>query len=271
MLLAEMYKRREKHSKIYLIITLVILAGFTIFQTPETSREWWEMLVFLFPLGLVLTIMYISREQYNKVKDIQIPESEKALLDLREVVIQKEAAFIPQLLLFEPTGELAAVVKPIRVPWWLRLLLLADKDALTIFPLTYGIFSQDGERLITFRKKGWLKQVKLTIFEGEQREIGTYIQEELKSLIHVKGELFDEQGNSLLAIKASGFSGNFSWNDEQGRQWGYFYNGIFPHEYTELFRDSHNHIVKLSDEISEDDKMRLLSIIGYLFMARIKI
>ena len=270
MLLAEMYKRREKHSKVFLIFTLTVIAGFAIFQTPETSREWWEMLVFLFPIGLVLTIMYISRHQYNKVKDIQIPESKKELFDLTEVVIQKESAFIPQILLFEPTGELAAVVKPIGVPWWLRLLVLVDKDALSIFQTTYGIFSQDGERLITIRKKGWLKQVRLTIFEGEHREIGTYIQEELKSLIHVKGELFDEQGNSLLAIKASGFSGNFSWNDEQGRQWGYFYNGIFPHEYTELFRDSHNHIVKVSDEISKDDKTRLLAVISYLFMARIK-
>lgn len=269
-MLAEMYKRREKHSKIFLVFTLVVMGGFVILQPPETSAEWWELLFFLFPIGLVLTIMYISREQYNKVKDIHIPESEKDLLGLTEVVIQKEAAFVPQLLLFEPTGELAAVIKPLDITWWKRLLLLVDKEVISLIPMTYGVFSQDGARLITFRKNGWLKQVKLTIFEGEEREIGTYIQEELKSLVHVKGELFDEEGNLLLAIKASGFSGNFSWKDEQDRQWAYFYNGIFPHEYTELFRDWHNHIVKVSDEISEDDKTRLLAVIGYLFMARIK-
>lgn len=269
-MLAEMYKRREKHSRLLLIFTVAVMGGFVILKTPETSGEWWELMIFLFPIGLILSILFISRQQYNKVKDIPIPESDKALLDLKEVVIQKDAALHPKLLLFEPSGELIAEVKPLDVVWWMRPLLAVDPVFVTIFPMTYGFFSQTGERLITFRKKGWLKQTELTIFEGEQRKIGTYIQEELKALIHVKGELFDEQGNSLLAIKASGFSGNFSWNDAQGKQWAYFYNGIFPHEYTELFQDSHNHIVKLSDEISADDKIRLLAVIGYLFMMRIK-
>lgn len=268
-MLAEMYKRREKLSWLFLIFTLIAAAGFPILQPPKTEKEWWEMLFFLFPIGLVLSIMFISRQQYNKVKDIEIPESQKQLLDLKDVVIKKDAALIPRLLLFEKSGEYIAEVKPIEISWWLRPLIAVNSVFLTIFPTTYGFFSHNGERLVTFRKRGWLKQVELTIFDGQQRKIGTYIQKELKALIHIKGELFNAQGESILAIKASGFSGNFSWNDEQERKWAYFYNGIFPHEYTELFQDSHNHIVKLSDEISKEEKSSLLAVIGYLFMMRI--
>ncbi|WP_203334580.1 hypothetical protein [Planococcus beigongshangi] len=269
-MLAEMYKRREKHSRLFLIFTVAVMIGFLILQTPETLREWWELLFFLFPVGLILSIIFISRQQYNKVKDIPILESEKELFDVTEVVVKKDMALLPRLLLFEPSGELIAEVKPIDVDWWMRVLLAANSELISIFPLTFGFFSQTGEKLITFRKKGWLKQVELKIFEGDQRKIGTYIQEELKAFIHIKGELFDELGNTLLAIKVSGFSGNFSWSDEEGRQWASFSKGFFPHEYTELFSDSHNHIVKLSDGLTEDDKVRLLAVIGYLFMARIK-
>lgn len=110
----------------------------------------------------------------------------------------------------------------------------------------------------------------LTIFEQENKEIGTYIQEELKALFHIKGELFKEKEEPILSIKASGFSGDFSWKDEDGKQWAYFFNGKFPHENTDIFRDTHNDIVELSDKLSKQDKTRLLAVIGYLFMARIK-
>lgn len=265
-----MYKRRVKFSWLFLIFILIAAAGFVAIQPPVTERERWELLFFLFPIGLVLSIIFISRQQFNKVKDIQIPESQKHLFELKELVIKKDIAHVPRLLLFEKSGEFIAEVKPVDIVWWMRLLLAAHPVFLSFLPMTYAFFSPSGERILSFSKKERLKQVELTIFDGEQGKIGSYIQEELKSLIHIRGEIFNAQDELILAIKASGFSGNFSWNDETDRQWAYFYNGIFPHEYTELFQDSHNHIVKLTDEISVEEKSCLLAVIGYLFMMRIK-
>lgn len=265
-----MYKRREKFSWLFLIFTLIAAAGFVAVQPPVTERERWELLFFLFPIGLVLSVIFISRQQFNKVKDIHIPESQKQLFELKDVVIKKDIAHLPRLLLFEKSGEFIAEVKPVDIVWWMRLLLAAHPVFLSFLPMTYAFFSPSGERILSFSKKERLKQVELTIFDGEQGKIGSYIQEELKSLIHIRGEIFNAQDELILAIKASGFSGNFSWNDETDRQWAYFYNGIFPHEYTELFQDSHNHIVKLTDEISVEEKSCLIAVIGYLFMMRIK-
>ncbi|WP_282020187.1 hypothetical protein [Planomicrobium okeanokoites] len=265
-----MYKRREKFSWLFLLFTLAAAAGFVAIQPPATERERWELLFFLFPIGFVLSIMFISHQQYNKVKDIDIPESQKQLLELKEIVVKKDVALLPRLFLFEKSGEFIGEVKPVDLSWWMRTLLSTHSMFLTLLPMTYCFFAHNGERLVTFQKKGWLKQVELTIFDAQQRKIGTYIQEELKALIHIRGELFNAQGELILPIKASGFSGNFSWNDEQERQWAYFYNGIFPHEYTDLFQDSHNHIVKLTDEIPEEEKACLLAVIGYLFMMRVK-
>lgn len=265
-----MYKRREKLGYVFLGFVILIIIVWSLFQTPETTREWLEMLFFLVPIGLIISIILISRSQYNKVKDVQIPNSEQQLLNLNHVVIKKDAALIPRLLLFEKDGKFIGMIKPLKIPWWMYPFLIFNTSFMILFPLTYVFITHDGEAQFGFQKKGWLKQVKLTIFEQENKIIGTYIQEELKALFHIKGELFNEKGEPILSIKASGFSGNFSWKDEDGKQWAYFFNGKFPHEYTDIFRDTHNDIVELSDKLSKQDKTRILAVIGYLFMTRMK-
>ncbi|MGX7596742.1 hypothetical protein ACWNS2_16165 [Planococcus plakortidis] len=269
-MLAEMYKKREKLAYVFLAVTVLVAAGWLIFQTPESSREWWELLFFLLPIGLSISIIAISRSHYHKVKDIEIPHSGKQLLELKELVIKKDAAFVPRLLLFEKSGGFVGNVEMTSIKWWMYPLLLRDASLLTLFPMTYRFLGDDGKTQLSFRKTRWLKQSKLEIFSAENNMLGTYIQEELKAIINIKGKLYNERQELILPIQASGFSGSFSWNDQQERRWAYFYNGMFPHEYTHLFRDMQNDIVELSGDISEEDKIRLLAVIGYLFFTRIK-
>lgn len=230
----------------------------------------WDLLFFLLPFGLSVVIIVISRSHYLKVKDIEIPHSNKQLLDLKELVIKKDAAFVPRLLLFEKSGGFVGTVEMTSIKWWMYPLLLRDASLLTVFPMTYAFLGEDGETRLSFRKTGWLKQSKLEIFNSENNMLGTYKQEELKALINIKGKLYNERQELILPIQASGFSGSFSWNDQQERRWAYFYNGMFPHEYTHLFRDMQNDIVELSEDIGKDNKKRLLAVIGYLFITRIK-
>lgn len=269
-MLAEMYKKREKLAYVFLIGTLAIALLFFIFATPKTSSEWVELLPFLLPIGLSVAVVLISRAHYKKVKDIQIPQSEKQLLDIEDIVIKKDAALIPRLLLFEKSGQYIGSVEMAKISWWMYPFLIFDASLISLFPMTYKLASNDGTSEITFRKTGWLKQSKVEIFNNEQEKIGTYMQEELKALFNIKGVLYDEEEEELLSIKASGFSGSFSWNDQQGRRLAYFYNGIFPHEYTHLFRDTHNDIVELADDTADKDKVRLLAVIGFIFFTRIK-
>jgi hypothetical protein len=64
-LVTEMYKRREKLGYIFLGLFILVVAGWTLFLTPETTREWLEMLFFLVPVGFILSIILISRSRYN--------------------------------------------------------------------------------------------------------------------------------------------------------------------------------------------------------------
>ncbi|MGM0898576.1 MAG: hypothetical protein ACQEV0_11785 [Bacillota bacterium] len=269
-MLAEMYKKREKLAYLFLVGTLAIALVFFIFATPETSTDWLELLPFLFPIGLSIAVVLISRSHYKKVKDIQIPQSEKQLLDLKDIVIKKDAALIPRLLLFEKSGQYVGSVEIAKTSWWVYPFLFFASSLISLFPMNYQLVSNEGASQITFRKTGWLKQSKIEIFNSSQEKIGTYIQEELKALFNIKGVLYDEKEEELLSIKASGFSGSFSWNDQQGRRLAYFYNGTFPHEYTHLFRDTHNDIVELADGTADKDKLRLLAVIGFIFFTRIK-
>ncbi|WP_080846413.1 hypothetical protein [Cytobacillus gottheilii] len=269
-MISDLYKRREKLGYVILFLLLAIFIGWLIFQTPETQREWLELSFFLLPLGFVVSIIMISRYHYNKVKDVNIPNSDAVIIELNHVVIKKDAAIIPRLLLFEKNGEFIGVLKPIKTPWWLYSLYIISEETASMFPQSYGFISHDGKNLFKFHKKGWLKQVTLTIFDGHNKKIGSYIQEELKALIHIKGKLLNEKDEQILSINASGFSGDFKWLDENGEQWARFIKGLFPHEYTNIFRDSHNDIVELSNQLSEENKIRLMSAIGYLFIARMK-
>ncbi|MDE0582455.1 hypothetical protein ON064_05290 [Planococcus sp. A6] len=259
-MLAEMYKKREKLAYLLLGGTLVV----------AQSTEWIELLPFLIPIGLSIAVVLISRAHYKKVKDIQIPRSEKQLLELKDIVIKKDAALIPRLLLFEKSGQYVGSVEIAKTSWWVYPFLFFASSLISLFPMNYQLVSNEGASQITFRKTGWLKQSKIEIFNSSQEKIGTYMQEELKALFNIKGVLYDEEEEELLSIKASGFSGSFSWNDQQGRRLAYFYNGIFPHEYTHLFRDTHNDIVELADGTADKDKLRLLAVIGFIFFTRIK-
>lgn len=265
-----MYKRREKFGYFFLGFILLVIVGWLLFQTPNTQGEWLEMLILLVPLGFVVSIIFISRSHYNKVKSVNIPRSEKQLLDLDHTVIKKDAGVIPRLLLFEKDGQFIGTVKPLDIPWWMYPICIFNESMLEFFPLTYGFIDSNEEIQFTFRKTGWLKQIKLTIFNIENHKIGTYIQEELNTLFQIKGKLLNEKDDKVISIQASGFYGDFRWQDEEGNQWAYFYNGKFPQTYTTIFRDIHNDIVQLSDDLHKPDKIRLLAVIGFLFMYRIK-
>ncbi|MET3683177.1 hypothetical protein ABID56_001268 [Alkalibacillus flavidus] len=269
-MIADMYKRREKLGYILLAVLLLIIIGWSLFHPPKTTTQWLEMLFFLFPIGFIFSVIFISRSQYNKVKHFELPNSDQELLNLDHIVIKKDATFIPRLLLFEKNGRYIGMIKPIKIPSWLYPLIFYRDSFIEFIPLSFSFVTHDGKTQFTFHKKGWLKQVNLNITNQEQNDIGTYIQKELNALFHIKGQLFNEKEEPILSIKASGFSGNFSWKDEDGNQWAYFYNGKFPHEYTNVFRDIQNDIVELSDKLNEDDKTRLLAVIGYLFIARVK-
>lgn len=269
-MIAEMYKRREKMAWIFLAGTVVIILLWIFLQPPETSGEWFELLAFLFPIGFVVAVILLSRFQYNKVKDIVIPNFEETIHSTNHIVIKKDAALLSRLLLFQQDGRFIGIVKPVQITWWKYILLAMNKTFMGILPLKFALVTHDNQTILSFDKKGWFKQVEIMIYNEENENIGRYIQHEWKSLFQIKGELVSEEDQPILDIKASGFSGDFKWKDEEGKQWAYFYNGKFPHEYTHLFRDSHNDIVELSTSISEKDKLRLLAVISYLFIARLE-
>lgn len=60
-MIAEMYKRREKLGYAFLGFIILIIVGWSPFQTPETTEKRLEMLFFLMPIGLIVSIILVSR------------------------------------------------------------------------------------------------------------------------------------------------------------------------------------------------------------------
>ncbi|SFF73923.1 hypothetical protein SAMN05216353_107102 [Halobacillus alkaliphilus] len=266
-MIAEMYKRREKLAYSLIGALILILGGYLLWNQPETSQEWLEAAILLFPLIFMVIIAGTSHHKYNKVKDISIPESTGSLLEAEHVVWKADAGNLPRLMAFEKNGAYFGMLKTEKLSWWGHPIVFFQKSILSFIPSTYSFYTQDGEKLFSFRRNGF-KETKVAIFDAAGNRSGTYIQEEFKSLLHVKGEFKDEENRPVLSVKTSGTSGDFSLSDHEGHRWAHFYNGRFPHEYTELFRDVDNDIVELSNELSLKNKRLLLAVISFLFMNR---
>lgn len=104
----------------------------------------------------------------------------------------------------------------------------------------------------------------MTVHNPQGEKMGKFVQEDLKSIINIKGELEDIAGNVLLPVTIKGFSGDFTLTDDEGQQWAHFYHGYFPHD------DMHNDIVKLPHDLEEEQQGLLLAIICFLFLVRNK-
>ncbi|ELK46007.1 hypothetical protein [Halobacillus sp. BAB-2008] len=266
-MLATMYKRREKLAALLSVILLAVLSVYVLWRPPGTAEQWLNIAVFALPLLFMGSMVVSSRQKYNKVKKVEVPESNNSLSEVDHLVLKGDAGWFPRLLIFEKNGAYLGGWKLDKAAWWVRPLILYRKSVLSFFPATFGFYSNTGERILSWSRKGF-KDTVVTIYDRDGETLGSYIQKEFKSLVHIKGELRGTDGNKLLSVQVSGFSGDFNLVDEEGRCWADFYNGRFPHEYTELFRDIDNDIVGLSGQLREDEKQLVIGAVGFLFMER---
>ncbi|WP_443124704.1 hypothetical protein [Halobacillus sp. B29] len=221
-MIADMYKRREKLAYSLIGALILILGGYLLWNRPETSQEWLEAAVLLVPVIFMGMIAGSSRHKYNKVKDLSIPEASSSLMESDHVVWKSDAGKLPRLMAFEKNGAYFGMLKTEKLPWWGYPIVFFQKSILSFIPSTYNFYTQDGEKLFSFRRNGF-KETKVTIFDAAGNHSGTYIQEEFKNLFHGKG-IKDEENQPVLSIKASGTSGDFSLTDEDGHRWAHFYH-----------------------------------------------
>jgi hypothetical protein len=266
-MIADMYKRREKLAYIACLTLVTIGAGFLFYTGPDTVEQWMEGAAFLLPALMMLGVGIGSRTKYNKVKGISIPRSYRNIMEIDHIIIKKDASWMPKLLVFEKGGSFLGTFHLTNVPWWARMFILFRSSSFTLLPVEMAFTSNSGEAVFTFRRRGF-KQSLVEICNSDGKFVGTYIQEEIKSVFTIKGELKDREGKSLLKVKSSGFTGDFTLYDGDGLLWARFYNGRFPHEHTEIFRDVYNDMVEMSDRLPGDQKTLLLGMVGYLFMNR---
>lgn len=266
-MIADMYKRRERTACVLLGLVLLLTAVSIVFMAPEGTEEWMETAAFLFPILLLMVIALSSRRKYNKVKDMEISDSRRSLTELDHLVIQPDAGLYPRLLVFEKNGAYIGMLKVDHLTWWSRPLVAFRSSFLSFVPCTFRFYSNEGRPLFSLHRQGF-KETVVTINNDREEKVGSYIQKEFKSLIHMKGMMKKSHGQEILSVHASGFSGDFTLKDETGHTWAHFYNGRFPVEYTRVFRDIDNDIVELSDSLPAENKTLLVGTVCFLFIER---
>ncbi|WP_430787090.1 hypothetical protein VBD025_15535 [Virgibacillus flavescens] len=267
-MIAEMYQRRMKGSIVALVALLAVIAVWILIVPPQSGGEWLEISVLALPLAFLIAICFTSRHKYLQVKDIQVPEKTVSLMELDHLVLKKDVGFFPKLLLFQKNGTFIGKLKPVTIPFWLYPLdILLNELTLVIFPVTYGFYTIDNQKRFTFKRKGFLNTT-VRIYSGEGEVLGFYEQADLKSLLTIKGTLYNKLGEALLPVNVKGFSGDFTMKNIDGKQWAHFFNGYFPHKYTDLFRDIDNDIVDLADDLEDHEKLLLIALISFLFVQK---
>ncbi|MDQ0298494.1 hypothetical protein J2S78_000902 [Salibacterium salarium] len=267
-MIASMYERRMKAANRIAVVIFLIGIVVLLIDWPDSSDDWFN-LISIGILGLLMiSIASSSRKKYLDVKDIHIPDSNVPLNELDHLVLKKEVSLFPRLLLFEKSGFFVGVVKPIRVISLLYPLSLLLRDSLILMiPISYGVFNNENNLLFTFKKSG-IKQSTVIIKNEKGKHIGTYEQDNFKKIMNITGRLKNAEGDIILPVETQGLAGDFTLFDKQGRQWAHFYHGYFPYEYTDLFSDTENNIVYLSDDLDKPSKRLLIGLISYMFLTR---
>lgn len=269
-MIADMYRRRMIGSGWASSGCFLIAGMLFLIWRPRTSDDWLAFSAILLAGAALAAGSVISRSKYEKVKNLQIPEESVPLKEWGHMVIKRDLAFLPQLLLFHKDGRLVGTVRAIKPPLYILPLSVLLKDSLIfLFPLNYEIQSPDGRTLLTLRRRG-LKQSVVTILDTDGQTLGKYVQEDFKSLINVSGMLYGPREDRILSVKVKGLSGDLVISGEDGIPLARFANGFFPHNNTELFRDFDNDIVHLSEDLAEDRKKLLIGTVSYLFLERSK-
>ncbi|SFL35566.1 hypothetical protein SAMN04487943_101133 [Gracilibacillus orientalis] len=268
-MIATMYKRRERLAVLLLGIIFLVTATYLIIDTPTTTNEWLEAGSLLLPFSFLIIVAVMSRYKYQKVKEVDIPLSERTIEDIDHVVVKKDATFITQLLVFEQTGCFMGTYRLTSLSWWHYPIVIFMSSFLMFLPFNVSYFSHQGEKLFSFKRRG-IKKTVLDVYDQNDNFIGQYEQEDFKSLVKIKGKLLDRNSQLILPVKASASTGDFDIRDKAGHRWAYFYDGRFPHEYTEVFNEIDNDIVEMSDYISREKKILLLAMIGHMFLVRSK-
>lgn len=266
-MIANMYKRREKLSYLAFAGILMIAGGFIVYTKPESTEQWLGGMALLLPAMGMLGVALSSRIKYNKLKGTDIPVSDTTIAGMNHIVIKRDAGWLPRLLVFEKNGSFIGTFRVKKIPWWAYPFIIYQSSFLTFFTIELSFTSSEGKVMFSCRRKGF-KHSSVEIFGPDGQSVGSYIQEEFKSMVNIVGELKDTRGETLLDVKSSGFTGDFTLHDSEGHMWARFYNGRFPHEHTNLFRDIYNDMVEISDKLPENHKILLLGMVGYLFVNR---
>ncbi|RSL32878.1 hypothetical protein D7Z54_12690 [Salibacterium salarium] len=267
-MIVSMYLRRMKIANRITIVIFLIGISMLLIDWPDSSDDWFNLILICIVGLFMASIAYSSHKKYVDVKNSHIPESARSVTELNHLVLKKEVALFPRLLLFEKNGHFIGFVKPLQIPFLFYPISLLLRDSLImILPISFAVFNSNNHVLFSFRRKG-VKQSTVTIRNRSGERIGEYVQDHFKKLMNIQGRLKNAQGDVILPVETEGLAGDFTLTDNQGRQWAHFYDGYFPHEYTHLFRDTDNDIVDLTDDLNETNKMLLIAMISFMFLER---
>lgn len=108
----------------------------------------------------------------------------------------------------------------------------------------------------------------MMIYAEDGKTLGVYEQTDLKSLLTIKGTLYDPSGEKLLPVNVKGFSGDFRLKDEDGKQWAHFSMGI-SHMNT-LICSGISIMISWTwqKNLAEKEKQLLIALVSFLFVQK---
>ncbi|UFJ40738.1 hypothetical protein LOK74_22550 [Brevibacillus humidisoli] len=258
----------KKQSTIYIVlfaILLAIIVGLLILEPPQDGEGWANIAGISLAALFFLVLAVREKQRARHTAETVVEKSERHLLQADRLIVKKTAGFLPQYWLFYANGKYLARIAVQRVPWYAYLLQLVPNLTVHLWlPLTYTIRDHDDKPIGSFRNNARMK-LEVAIFDAEGQKIGIYKQNDWKTVLTFQGVLEDAQGRPLLKAKSSGFTGDFSITDEEGKQWAVFRYGWVPVEQQQLFKDYNNPYIEIDDDLSANERLMLLAMISTWF------
>lgn len=264
-MLIKFYKQRLSTYISVFFITTFINIILLICNIDSTER--WKSILSIGIVQVLCGVLALTEwNKLKKVKSVKISVSDENIMEIPELIIKQNTTLIAEYWLFKTNGEYLGIIRP-SVPWYLRPLgiILPEDSFGPIIPVTYTIKDSNGDLIGKFKTSGFMK-VNLKIYDMEENLIGTYHQNDWKNFANIRGELFNEDDEKILESKVGTFSGDFKLNDLNGKHWASLATGRFPLEYRKLFKDALNPLVKINPDLTDKERILLLSMVTYWFV-----
>lgn len=242
-------------------IAFLILSAIGVFAFYQ---KWTDEFIAINCFIVSVTSFIINAVQKNRLKTIEMDKDvdQAPFLETNEFVAIKRAALTLRAQLFTPDGSFVGELRDKKMNWWRWLI---PQSIVPFIRKSYILVDENEKTLATFLHHSGIN-LRITIFDENFNQIGSYEERAIEGLTKVKGTLKDADGKIILKLETSLYLFNVTLRDEGNKFWATIQHGWMPLEWGKRFKELNTPTIHLNKELTLREKQLAFGILHSIIL-----